>query len=45
MKIVYRYKKPIIMNSVYELEKLVSNCSAANSKRSSIHEARITVHL
>jgi len=30
------------MNSVYELEKLVSTCSTANSKRSSIHEAGIT---
>jgi len=30
------------MNSAYKLEKLVSNCSVANSETSSIHETEIT---
>ena len=43
MKIVCRYRKTITMNSVYELEQLVSNYSVDNSETSSIHETDITV--
>ena len=43
MKIVCRYRKTTTMNSVYELEKLVSNCSVTNSETSSTHETEITV--
>jgi len=42
MKIVCRYRKTITRNSVYELKKLVSNCSVANSGTSSIHEEETT---
>jgi len=38
-----RYRKTITMNSVYELEQLVSNYSADNSETSSTHETEITV--
>ena len=31
------------MNSVFELEKLISNCSVVNSETSSTHETEITV--
>jgi len=39
MKIVCRYRKTIPRNSVYKLEKLISNCSVTNSEISSMHEA------
>ena len=43
MNIVCRYRKTITINSVYELEQLVSNNSADNSETSSTHEIEITV--
>jgi len=43
MKIVCRYRKTTTMNSVYDLEKLISNCLAVNSEISSTHETEITV--
>ena len=42
MKIVCRYKKTITMNSVYELERLVSNCSVSNAETSSMYETETT---
>jgi len=42
MKIICRCRKTITMNSVYEPEKLVSNCSVANSDTCSIPEAETT---
>jgi len=43
MKIVCRYRKTITMNSVYELEQLVSNYSVDNSETFSTQETEITV--
>jgi len=43
MKIVCRYRKTITMNSVYELEKLVSNCSVADADTSSMNEIETTL--
>ena len=42
MKIVCRCRKTITMNSIYELEKLVSNCSVADYETSSMPEAETT---
>ena len=36
-EIVCRYRKTIDMNSVYDLEKLISNCSVANSETFALH--------
>ena len=43
MNIVCRYRKTTTMNSVYDLEKLISNCSVVNSETSSTHETENTV--
>jgi len=43
MNIVCRYRKTTTMNSVSDLEKLISNCSVVNSETSSTHETEITV--
>jgi len=42
MKIVCRYRKTITMNSVYELENLISMCSDSDSKLSSSYEEKNT---
>jgi len=42
MKIVCRYRKTIIMNSVYELKNLISNCSESDSELSSLCEGETT---
>jgi len=43
MNIVCRYRKTTTMNSVYDLEKLISDCSVVNSETSSTHGTEITV--
>ena len=43
MNIVCRYRKTTTMNSVYDLEKLISNCLVVKSETSSAHETEITV--
>jgi len=43
MKIVCRCRKTITMNSVYEIEKLVSNCSVADADTFSMHKAETTL--
>jgi len=42
MKIVCCYRKTITMNSVYDLEKLISNCSDSDSELSSLYERKTT---
>jgi len=39
----FGYRKTTTMNSVSDLEKLISNCSVVNSETSSTHETEITV--